>query len=95
MAETIETKNGKMTAAEAMVRHWTKSKDPALHRLAVEYGFGKVPEKLETTGLENKTVLILHHAHERRDAIADTAATLALPASNDGALEGNGNNMAT
>jgi hypothetical protein len=59
-----------MTAAEAMVRQAVRSKDPALHRLAFEYAFGKVPDKLETTGLENRTQLILHYQHERRDAIA-------------------------
>jgi len=71
MAEEIEykpRKNGKtlrVTCAEAMVRHAVKSKDPALMRLAFEYGFGKVPDKLEATGLENKTHLVLHFAHER------------------------------
>jgi hypothetical protein len=85
MAETIETKAGRMTAAEAMVRHWTKSKDPALHRLCAEYAFGKVPEKLETTGLENKTTLVLSFAHEVRQELpaqATLAATTApeLPA---------------
>jgi hypothetical protein len=71
-----------MTAAEAMVRQAVRSKDPALHRLAFEYAFGKVPDKLETTGLENRTQLILHYQHERRDAIADQDATLALPGRN-------------
>jgi len=37
----------------------------ALQKAFVEYAFGKVPDKLETTGLENKPVLILHYAHER------------------------------
>jgi hypothetical protein len=79
MAETIDVKfrkNGKtlrMTAAEAMVRHAVRSKDPALHRLAFEYAFGKVPDKIEATGLENKTTLILHYAHERVEELADHA----------------------
>jgi hypothetical protein len=71
MSETVIIKGKKMTAAEAMVRHATKSKDPALYRLAFEYGFGKVPDKLETTGLENRTQLILHYQHERVEALAD------------------------
>jgi hypothetical protein len=77
MAETVDVKfrkNGKtlrMTAAQAMVRHAVRSKDPALHRLALEYAFGKVPDKIEATGLENRTQLILHHAHERVEALAD------------------------
>jgi len=80
MAETVEVKfrkNGKtlrMTAAEAMVRHAVRSKDPALHRLAFEYAFGKVPDKIEATGLENKTTLILHFAHERERVEAEAHA---------------------
>jgi len=72
MGETLDVKfrkNGKtarMTCAEAMVRHAVRSKDPALHRLAFEYAFGKVPDKLETAGLEGRTCLILHYAHERQ-----------------------------
>jgi hypothetical protein len=30
----------------------------------VEYAFGKVPDKIESTGLENKKTLILHYGHE-------------------------------
>ena len=71
MAETIDykpRKNGKtlrVSAAEAMVRHAVRSKDPALMRLAFEYAFGKVPDRIETTGIEGKTTLVLHFAHER------------------------------
>jgi hypothetical protein len=71
MSEEIDykpRKNGKtlrVSAAEAMVRHATRSQDPALMRLAFEYAFGKVPDRIETTGLENKTTLVLHFAHER------------------------------
>jgi hypothetical protein len=50
-----------------------RSNEPALLRTLLEYGFGKVPDKLETTGLENKTTLILHWAHERVEALADHA----------------------
>jgi hypothetical protein len=81
MAEEIEykpRKNGKtlrVTCAEAMVRHAVKSKDPALMRLAFEYGFGKVPDKIEATGLENRTQLILHYQHERRALEAEGPAT--------------------
>jgi len=80
MAETIETKAGRMTAAEAM-RYAVRSKDPALHRLAFEYAFGKVPDKIEATGLEGKTTLILHFAHERHAIEAETTDVqpLALP----------------
>jgi hypothetical protein len=74
LSENVTSAGEAMTAAEAMVRHAVRSKDPALHRLAFEYAFGKVPDKLETTGLENRTQLILHYAHERRDALTDVDA---------------------
>jgi hypothetical protein len=54
-----------ITIVESILRSWAKSKEPALQKAFVEYAFGKVPDKLETTGLENKPVLILHYAHER------------------------------
>ena len=41
------------------------SREPALQRAFVEYAFGKVPDKLETDPLENKTRLVLHYGHER------------------------------
>src|SRR6266481_5643549 len=31
----------------------------------IEYCYGKPPEKVEASGLENKTTLILHYGHER------------------------------
>jgi hypothetical protein len=57
--------NGTMKA-EQVLRRWADSPEPALQKAFVEYAFGKVPDKLETTGLENKPVLILHYAHERQ-----------------------------
>jgi len=32
--------------------------------MVFEYAFRKVPDKIETNPLENKTRLILHYAHE-------------------------------
>lgn len=54
-----------MSAIEDVLRRWMSSPEPSLQRAFVEYAFGKVPDKLETTGLENKTTLILHFDHER------------------------------
>ncbi len=62
-----EEKNGKM-AIERLLRSWLNSDEPTLQKAFVEYAFGKVPDKLETTGLENKPVLVLHFAHERQEA---------------------------
>jgi hypothetical protein len=58
-----ELGESKLTVAEAILRSWAKS--PQHQRDFIEYAFGKVPDKLETTGLENKTTLILHFDHER------------------------------
>jgi hypothetical protein len=56
-----------MMVAESILRSWAKSKEPVLQKAFIEYCYGKPPEKLETTGLENKTTLILHYAHERQE----------------------------
>jgi hypothetical protein len=76
MSETVDTKLGRMTAAEAMVRYAVRSKDPALHRLLIEYAFGKVPDKIEATGLEGKTTLVLYFAHERERVEAEQNSAL-------------------
>ena len=49
-------KTTRMTAAEAIVRHWCKSRDPAMHRLLCEYAYGKVPDRIEATGLESSEI---------------------------------------
>ncbi len=49
---------------EALLRSWVCSKEPALQIRFVEIAYGKVPDKLETNPLENKTTLILHYANE-------------------------------
>ncbi len=53
-----------MTVAEKILREWAESKEPQLQKAFIEYCFGKVPDKLESTGLENKKTLILHYGHE-------------------------------
>jgi hypothetical protein len=60
-----DSEGNKMTCIEALLRSWAKSKEPVLQKAFVEYAFGKVPEKLETDMLENKTTLILRYGHER------------------------------
>jgi hypothetical protein len=68
--EEITDKNGrKLTRANAILRIWSASKEPTLQKAFMEYAFGKVPDKLETTGLENKTTLVLHWPHERPDLL--------------------------
>jgi hypothetical protein len=54
-----------ITVAEAILRSWAKSKEPILQRAFIEFAFGKVPDKVETDTLANKTVVTLHYAHER------------------------------
>ena len=54
----------KITVAEALLRKCSESNEPALIKMVFEYAFRKVPDKIETNPLENKTRLILHYAHE-------------------------------
>ncbi len=46
-----------------LLRSWIDSPEPSLQRAFMEYAFGKVPDKLETT-LEHKTKLFLNYSHE-------------------------------
>jgi hypothetical protein len=64
-AELVTDGQGrKLTVAEAVLRKLASSGDPQANRIFLEYGFGRPPDKIETTGLENKT-LILHFGHEK------------------------------
>ena len=53
-----------LTRAEQLLRSWAKSRVPALQLAFAAYCWGRPPEKIETTGLEDKPVLILHYGHE-------------------------------
>ena len=53
------------TAIRKVLESWRDSKEPTLQKAFVEYAFGKVPDKIEATGLENKTNLVLHFDHEK------------------------------
>ena len=55
----------KISVAEAMLRKCAKSNEAQLIKTFFEYAFGKVPDKIEATGLENKTTLVLHFDHEK------------------------------
>jgi hypothetical protein len=66
--ETVTDNRGRrMSCAEAILRSWVCSKEPALQIKFVEIAFGKVPDTPAAHPLENKTTLILHYAHERPD----------------------------
>ena len=68
--EILVAKDGtQLSVADAILRSWAKSKEPFLQNKFMEIAFGKVPDKIETTGLENKTTLILHYAHQRPDIL--------------------------
>ncbi len=53
--------------ARMILQSWANSPDIQKQKAFIEYAFGKVPDKLETTGLENKPVVFLHYAHERQN----------------------------
>ena len=65
--KTTDDQGNLITVADAILRSWAKSKEPTLQKAFIECAFGKVPDKLETNPLENKTTLILHYAHERQE----------------------------
>lgn len=64
-SEMVPGPDGKMISrGELLLRNWIKSKNPILQRSFVEYWVGKVPDKIESDGLEPRTVLRLYYAHE-------------------------------
>ncbi len=65
MHEKVTLNGEVLTRIEVILRDWAGSKDPQKQIALVQYGFGKPVDKIETTGLEGKTTLILHYAHER------------------------------
>jgi hypothetical protein len=67
--QNLTLKDGRrLTIAEALLEKCARSGEPALIKTFFEYAFGKVPEKIETTGLENRTTLILNYADENKSA---------------------------
>ncbi len=75
-----------ISRAELLLRRWSRSKNPKLQLLFIEYAFGPVPPtKIETTNtLQPGVVLRLHFPHERPDLLGSSALRL-LPSSDDGA----------
>src|SRR5215472_13453118 len=64
-SEMVPGADGKMISrGELLLRSWIKSKNPILQRSFVEYWVGKFPDRIEAEGLQPKTRLILHYAHE-------------------------------
>jgi hypothetical protein len=64
--ETVtDSKGNKISVAEALLRSWVRSREPQLQKAFIEIAYGRVPEKIEGTGLENKTQLVLYYDHER------------------------------
>ena len=60
----INLKDGQtISVVEAILTGWAKTKQQ--QKDLIELAFGKVPDKIEATGLENKTTLVLKFDHER------------------------------
>jgi hypothetical protein len=95
LGESVKLDGKTITRAEKLARDWCVSKEPILQRAVAEYAFGKVPDKLEATGLEDKTILILHYAHEREEptnnSLPDAAPTLSLTDTSDHETRDSGN----
>jgi len=49
-----------------LLRSWRDSHEPVLQKAFVEYAFGKVPDKIEST-IDDRRTLHLHWPHERPD----------------------------
>jgi len=62
--ERITLDGESLTRLEVILRDWSTSKDVQKQIALVQYGYGKPPDKIEATGLENKPTLILHWPHE-------------------------------
>ena len=75
-----QSASGELAITEVL-RRWRDSPEPSLQQAFVAYAFGKVPDKLETTGLENKTNLVLHFDHERGVTSDERTNGTRLPAS--------------
>lgn len=65
-AEKVLEKGVERTRIECLVRRWFRSRNPNTQKTLVEYGFGKVPDRLETDGLPDRVTLVLHYDHERK-----------------------------
>jgi hypothetical protein len=80
--ERVVGPDGQMISrGELLLRSWVKSRHPVLQTLFAHYAWGKPPEKIEAEGLEPRTRIILHYAHEL-DAI-EGEAVRALPSGSD------------
>ena len=69
-----ENASEELSHGDAILRDWATSKEARKQELFMWYAYGKPPEKIETTGLENKTTLILHYAHERPDLLGERSS---------------------
>lgn len=57
-----------------ILRDWSGSDDVSKQRAFVEYAFGKVPDKIEST-IDDKRTLKLHWPHERQDLTTTNGST--------------------
>ena len=73
---TVVIDGHSVTVAEAILRQWAQSKNPALQRQFIEVAFGKVPQAVEPTDVINWTPdQWRDEATRRRAEAADTLAT--------------------
>ena len=67
--EPITEVNGHMaTTAEMILRKWASSPNPLLQRGFIEIAFGKVPDKIELSGIDGGRIKI--EAYDYNNAIA-------------------------
>jgi hypothetical protein len=61
--EPLTIGDKRLTVTEAILRQWAQSKNPQLQRAFIEIAYGKVPDKLDVTGMD-KIVVKLTQADE-------------------------------
>lgn len=55
---TVVIDGHSVTVAEAILRQWAQSKNPALQQKFIEVAFGKVPQSVELTGKDGGDIVI-------------------------------------
>lgn len=46
------------TVSEMILRQWAQSKDPRLQQAFINYAYGKVPDKLEASGIDGNAIKV-------------------------------------
>ena len=59
--EVVDTKQGKFSTVEVIMRQWATSKDPRLVQAFIAYAYGKVPDIIAGMGDKGEVVIRVVH----------------------------------